>query len=535
MKTKIILIILIGVILLPKAEAQSWWDNTYSSRTLDANRIIIGINNIGGLDYKNADPGAFWNYYLMKHDVVWDQGLWVVGKIDDQIHLAFKQWPQTYSPGPIINNDAAMNAHPEDSTKFRVYKIGISDTLNPTRDYLEWPEEFGAPVSEFGYPLVYNDQTLWTVYNAMDSSLESRNQWNSWTDTLPIFPIEIRSIVYPTKAPQPEWLSDVVFFEWIVINNGQKRIDSIYLGLWTDIDFNNSNTNYPAVDSTIQLGYCWSNEDSGGYNFIPMSVGYILKYGPIISSPGDSAIFSGSKKIDYKNLNLSSFHGIGDDSSINPLVRPARSIVDAWNIARGYDAEGNVIIDPTTGLPTKFPFGGDPVTNTGYLYNYATGGGAGFVYFSGPINLAQQDTQWVMAVLLVSTGIDYKDAIVNLREKANIIQSMSYDQLVQKNSFVPKTLLPPKEFLLSQNFPNPFNNETKILFDIPYRSRVVIKVYDILGSEVRKIFDEEKEPNHYEVAFNGEGLASGVYFYQIYAKGEHPGEFLQTKKMILLK
>jgi hypothetical protein len=320
-----------------------------------------------------------------------------------------------------------------------------------------------------------------------------------------------------------------------VINNGEKRIDSTYLGLWTDIDINNTNANYPAVDSTIQLGYCWSNEDSGGYNFIPLSVGYILKYGPIIQSPGDSAIFNGFKKVDFKNLNLTSFHGIGDDSSINPLVCPASSIVDAWNIARGLDADGNVIIDPTTGLPTKFPFGGDPVTNTGYLYSYGVGGGAGFVLFTGPINLAPQDTQWIMAALLVSTGIDSRNAIVNLREKANILQNMSYDQLVRKDSFVPTTVLPPQEFYLSQNFPNPFNNETKILFDIPYRSRVVIKVYDILGSEVRKVLDEEKEPDHYEVAINGDGLASGVYFYQIFANGEQPGDFLQTKKMILLK
>jgi len=527
MKTRIFLIALIVLTILPQFSAQSWWDNTYSYKRLDINRITIPIDNVGGLDYLNS--GTLWDYNSAEHYIVFDQGLWVVGKINDQIHLALKQWDHTYSPGPIINNDAAMNVHPEDSAKYRVYKIGLKDTLNSGRDYKEWPEEFGAPINEFGYPLVYNGQTVWTVYNAIDSSLESRKSWNSF-DTLPIFPVEIQSIVYSTNPAQLELLSDVVFFEWIVINNGLERIDSAYFGLWTDIDFNNTNANYPAVDSTIQLGYCWSNENNGGYNFIPLSVGYILKYGPIIQSPGDSAIFNGLKKADFKNLNLTSFHGIGDDSSINPLVRPASSIVDAWNIARGFDADGNVIIDPTTGLPTKFPFSGDPVTNTGYLYSYGVGGGAGFVLFSGPLNLAQQDTQWIMAALLVSTGIDSKDAIVNLREKADILQSMSYDQLVKKHSFVPKIVLPPQEFYLSQNYPNPFNSETKILFDIPYKTVVSISIFDVLGSKVSTLLKEEYSAGEYEIRFNGDRFASGVYFYQLIA-----GSFIQTKKMILLK
>jgi hypothetical protein len=140
-----------------------------------------------------------------------------------------------------------------------------------------------------------------------------------------------------------------------------------------------------------------------------------------------------------------------------------------------------------------------------------------------------------MAALIVSAGEDYKDAINKLRQKANIILNTPYELLVQKYSASPPPIIPPQKFYLSQNFPNPFNNETKILFDVPYRSRVVIRVYDILGSEVRKILDEEKEPDHYEVVFNGDGLASGVYFYQIFANGEQPGNFLQTKKMLMIK
>ncbi len=422
-----------------------------------------------------------------------------------------------------------MNVHPEDSLNFRVYKIQATDTINPGKDYLEWPENLGAPVNEYGNPVIYNDQTLWTVYNGFDSSLSTRKWWNN----LQVFPVEVHSLVYAYPVGPIDWLKDVVFFEWQVINKGSETIDSAYFGLWTDIDINDALQNFPAVDSSIQLGYCWTPSDTG--YFIPMSVGYVWKYGPLTYSPGDTAIYNGSKKINYKNLNLVSFHGITDDAVIDPLTRPARSTLDAWNMARGFDTDGNVIIDPTTGFPTKFPFSGDPVTNTGFICPDAGGGGAGFVMFSGPISIAPQDTQWVMAAMIVTTGSDYRNAIENLRLKAATIRVLQYDELVTKYAVEHPPVKLPLKFSLSQNFPNPFNNETKILFDIPFRSRVVLKVYDILGSEVKKILDEEMDPNHYEVAFNGEGLASGVYFYQIFAKGEQPGEFLQTKKMLLLK
>ena len=62
------------------------------------------------------------------------------------------------------------------------------------------------------------------------------------------------------------------------------------------------------------------------------------------------------------------------------------------------------------------------------------------------------------------------------------------------------------------------------------RSKVVIKVYDMLGKEVAVLENEEKSTGKYEVDFNGSDLTSGVYYYQINA-----GNFIDTKKMILLK
>ncbi|MFQ5604609.1 MAG: T9SS type A sorting domain-containing protein [bacterium] len=88
----------------------------------------------------------------------------------------------------------------------------------------------------------------------------------------------------------------------------------------------------------------------------------------------------------------------------------------------------------------------------------------------------------------------------------------------------------PKEFRLDQNYPNPFNPTTVIQFAVPKRSRVSLKLYDVLGREIATLVDEEFQPGEYKVDFKAKGLASGIYFYRIQAEG-----FVQTRKLTLLK
>ena len=90
--------------------------------------------------------------------------------------------------------------------------------------------------------------------------------------------------------------------------------------------------------------------------------------------------------------------------------------------------------------------------------------------------------------------------------------------------------LTPKTFSLSQNYPNPFNPSTSIKFSIPEASNVVLKVYDILGSEVAVLVNEKVEAGNYTVNFDASQFASGMYIYSIKA-----GEFNVSKKMMLLK
>jgi photosystem II stability/assembly factor-like uncharacterized protein len=88
----------------------------------------------------------------------------------------------------------------------------------------------------------------------------------------------------------------------------------------------------------------------------------------------------------------------------------------------------------------------------------------------------------------------------------------------------------PKEYTLLNNYPNPFNPITTIRYDIPERSAVLLKVYDVLGSEIATLVNEEKQSGEYEIEFNAINLPSGIYIYQLKA-----GDFIETKKMVLMK
>lgn len=88
----------------------------------------------------------------------------------------------------------------------------------------------------------------------------------------------------------------------------------------------------------------------------------------------------------------------------------------------------------------------------------------------------------------------------------------------------------PTEFALRQNFPNPFNPTTTIVFTIPERTAASLRVYDLLGREIAVLVDDVVQPGVYRVTFDASSYASGVYFYRLVAGG-----FVQTRKMQFIK
>jgi hypothetical protein len=85
-------------------------------------------------------------------------------------------------------------------------------------------------------------------------------------------------------------------------------------------------------------------------------------------------------------------------------------------------------------------------------------------------------------------------------------------------------------FELYQNYPNPFNPITHITYSVHTSGYITLKVYNLIGQEVKTIFEDVRQPGDYTVTFDGKGLSSGVYLYQLRSEN-----FVETKKLLLLK
>ena len=93
----------------------------------------------------------------------------------------------------------------------------------------------------------------------------------------------------------------------------------------------------------------------------------------------------------------------------------------------------------------------------------------------------------------------------------------------------------PDEFILYANYPNPFNPVTSLRYDLPKQAQVTLTIYDLMGREVTQLVNTTQESGYRSVQWDatdsfGKPVSAGVYLYQIRA-----GEFVQTKKMVLLK
>ena len=93
----------------------------------------------------------------------------------------------------------------------------------------------------------------------------------------------------------------------------------------------------------------------------------------------------------------------------------------------------------------------------------------------------------------------------------------------------------PSEYLLYQNYPNPFNPSTIISYQVAEKSFITLKVYDVLGNEIKSLVAEEKSLGDYQVEFNGTELTSGVYFYILTAITDNGKRIKEGKKMLLIK
>lgn len=131
-------------------------------------------------------------------------------------------------------------------------------------------------------------------------------------------------------------------------------------------------------------------------------------------------------------------------------------------------------------------------------------------------------------------GLKIGDEVPNWSDTSNILSVTTNVSLIVSVADPDETVRPFK-FRLNQNYPNPFNPATTISYEIGQSRRVRIDIFNILGQVVNQLVDQHMPAGRHQATWNGRDKSgrqavSGIYFYRIRA-----GDFIQTRKMVLLR
>ncbi len=163
--------------------------------------------------------------------------------------------------------------------------------------------------------------------------------------------------------------------------------------------------------------------------------------------------------------------------------------------------------------------------------------GVGYSWFDNVGLIEWTDWQEYNSTMNISNPNDYYWLQIKINEEI-LNATVNYTEIIYSDivtSSSEEVTLIPIDFILYQNYPNPFNPSTTIQYELPAYTNVQLKIYDILGNEVRALVNESQQPGRKIYQWDGKDdsgrvVSSGVYFYQLRTK-----EFLQTKKLMLLK
>jgi len=196
---------------------------------------------------------------------------------------------------------------------------------------------------------------------------------------------------------------------------------------------------------------------------------------------------------------------------------------------QGFNDYGHPIFN-NSGLPTKFPLSGNPVSGSGEIDGIEHGkDDRRFLLSSGPFSMAPNDSQEIVVGITVGFGGNYLSNITDLKGK---ITSLSKSTILEVHS---SNNSPKRSFSLIGNYPNPFNPSTNIEFNLETGSTISIDIFNLLGQKIKSIQNGYLTNGKHSVKWNGKdekgkSVGSGLYFARI-----SDGKMSVTQKLILEK
>jgi hypothetical protein len=271
------------------------------------------------------------------------------------------------------------------------------------------------------------------------------------------------------------WNDNYVMMEYVITNISSRTIDNLAVGL---------------AFEWLQGFFCSIDSNSHGGFFPEYNLGYVYS-GRNYNQPcsRDTGRFWGLTVLSDEGANSSS-----------ALVRPRYAVTGISDYEKYAALTGGI-------AETLIQAGSDEQLLQ--------------IISTGPYSLLPGETD--TAAFAVIAGNTLSEL------KAGAVNSSEVWRAITQSGVIPDT------YLLSQNYPNPFNNSTVIEYSLPAAAHVTINIYNLLGQKVVTLIDKSLPAGNHQVRWGGkdgagEDVASGVYFYRILTH-----EFVESKKMLLLK
>ncbi len=474
------------------------------TRLVQRNDGSIGFNmSLGdfGLEYPIGS-----GYSILFAGGIWFGGLKEgVGPAPDTANVAHVEYNSEWLPGRIINSgpfgDLFAELHDTAHTFFVL-----------PEDASCWPAE--APHDQGGQPLQLSARDTWTVYNDLSIHLTDEPQYSP----APGFGLHMERQTFHFETYP---LNHGVLVRNRIVNKSNREYPGFYIGIWNDPDVGSESVeDIVKLDSALSLVTVYSDPFGGDVH--PVAYGCLLLQGATPVSVGDTA-----KVLD-----------IGPDGFYVKLIPNRRLLMASSGTAYPNNVSGNC--GQMTGDVCRYNYlqglqaGGSPKPrgpwdpmNGGIPADQRT------ILSSGPFTLAAGDTQDVWYVMMGAQAVSSLIAVDSLRARVPLIRSsLGLDPFITS---VRNPSASPTGFVLNQNSPNPFNPSTVISYQLPANSHATLRIFNLLGQEVRTLVNGLQTAGEHEVTWDGKdnggrAVASGVYLYRLEAGGQ-----VKTRKLMLLK
>ncbi len=266
------------------------------------------------------------------------------------------------------------------------------------------------------------DQVVWAVNNDI-GTVES--PWKTKA-----LGLEVQNTFWGYN--RTDALGNMIFKKFRIIYKGTSAtpasamINNMYLCQWSDPDLGDAGDDFAGCDVTLSLGFVYNSKTLDSefrkFSLAPPASGYDFLQGPIVPSPGDSAVFDLKYKKGYRNLPMTSFIYFAAGGTYSDPPFTINGSVQWYQMLRGLPPtpqgppDPQPLNDPKTGLPTSYWLPGDPVAKTGWIDGTIDNpGDRRLLLNSGPFNMAVGDTQELVSAVIAGVGSDYLSSVSVLK------------------------------------------------------------------------------------------------------------------------